>query len=476
MDSFQLTTKIAVFTHGRKAIGIPLGVIDKTGRLKTGKGAVGTMIEESWFGIKPNNDPEPDFPEAGVELKVTPYVKSNNGIRAKERLVCNIINYMEEHSDTFVTSSFWHKCNTLLIMTYMHKDGVDKRDFEIDEVVLFNFPESDLEIIIHDWETIMTKIRAGKAHELSEGDTLYLGACTKGKNSATVRHQPFSSIPAKQRAYSLKQSYMTSIINRYIFGGEADEYVVKDPELLNEQSFQDYVSKKVAPYIGWTQESLLLEFGLDDIAKYTPPSIGLIRGRESCKNINERILACMLGVKGRIAATDEFKKASIIPKTIRIQRNNRIKESMSFPTFRFGEIIQEEWEESNLMSYLAPAIFLFVIFKENNLGEYVFERVKFWNIPVTDLDEVEKVWHRTVDTIRRGVKLTIQGKRVINDLPKSTDNHVAHIRPHSSRSAYRFDDVVIGKLGDAYELPDGRWMTKQCFWFNNSYVESIIKE
>ena len=95
MEGTKYTTKESVLERGRAAIGIPLGEIDKTGRLATGKGAIGTVIEESWFGYTPNSESEPDFPEAGVELKVTPYLRNKNGIRAKERLVCNIINYME---------------------------------------------------------------------------------------------------------------------------------------------------------------------------------------------------------------------------------------------------------------------------------------------------------------------------------------------------------------------------------------------
>ena len=35
-------------------------------------------------------------------------------------------------------------------------------------------------IIIDDYNQINEKIKQGKAHELSEGDTMYLGACTKG--------------------------------------------------------------------------------------------------------------------------------------------------------------------------------------------------------------------------------------------------------------------------------------------------------
>ena len=135
MKGTEYLTKEAVLKKGREAIGIPLKDIDKKGRLATGKGAVGTVIEESWFGYTPNSESEPDFPEAGVDLKVTPYVRGRSGIRAKERLVCNIINYMEEYARTFETSAFWHKCNTMLLMSYEHLADKPKGEFHIDEAL-----------------------------------------------------------------------------------------------------------------------------------------------------------------------------------------------------------------------------------------------------------------------------------------------------------------------------------------------------
>ena len=113
-----------------------------------------------------DNEAAPDFPEASVELKVTPYKNTKKGIRAKERLVCNIINYMEEYKLTFKTSSFRKKYNTLLLMSYKHKENIAKGDFTIDEAVLFSFPTDDLVIIEMDWETNIKKIRAELEKEL----------------------------------------------------------------------------------------------------------------------------------------------------------------------------------------------------------------------------------------------------------------------------------------------------------------------
>ncbi len=449
MEGTKYLTKESVLKRAQEAIGIPLKEIDKTGRLSTGKGAIGTVIEESLYGYKPNSESEPDFPEAGVELKVTPYERKRDGsIRAKERLVCNIINYMEEYNKTFDTSSFWHKCQTLLLMSYEHIKGISKGEFHIDRAILFSFPEEDLLIIEDDWKKIIEKVRNGEAHLLSEGDTFYLAACTKGASAKSVREQPFSSIPAKQRAYSLKSSYMTQVLNKFIFGNDENERVIKDWKSLHKKSFEDIIIERLRPFFGKTQMELTKYFGIESQAK----------------NLNELILAKMLGVKGKIVYTEEFQKACIVPKTIRVQGNGKIKENMSFPTFDFIELSQEIWEESTLYNYLAPTKFLFIIFKVNDDEELVFERVKFWNIPNDDLEEVHRVWERTVKIIKEGVYLKQTPQGVKNNLPKRSESEVAHVRPH-------------GRDGnDKLQLPDGRWMTKQCFWLNNTYIEKQIME
>lgn len=448
MEGTRYTTKQEVLRRGQEAIGIPLRQIDQHGRLATGKGAIGHVLEESWFGYHINSESEPDFPEAGVELKATPYVHSSKGIRAKERLVCNIINYMTEYQKTFFTSDFWHKCQTMLIMSYEYLADKPKGDLTIERAILFSFPEEDLVIIEQDWQTIMEKIRTGRAHLITEGDTLYLAACTKGATAATVRPQPFSNIPAKQRAYSLKSSYMTRILNSFVFGHQEDEHIIKDWHDLQDQTFEAYILKKARPYFGMTQLELKTLFHVDS----------------NTKNLNEILFARMLGVRGRLAKTEEFQNANIIPKTIRIQRNGKIRESMPFPTFRFREIVQEEWEDSTLKNYLEPAKFLFIIFTESGEGDHVFSRIKFWNIPAEDLEEVHRVWERTVQTIKDGVQIWREGGVTRNNLPKRSESPVAHVRPHAVDS------------GDTDTLPDGRKLTKQCFWFNNSYVIRQIEE
>jgi hypothetical protein len=214
-------------------------------------------------------------------------------------------------------------------------------------------------------------------------------------------------------------------------------------------TFEGYIINKVSEFYGKTQQELKDFFGVDSNAK----------------SLNEILLARMLNVSGRIAYTEEFQKAGIVPKTIRVQKNGSIKESMSFPTFDVIELSkEEEWEESELYNYLAPTKFMFVIFQEREDGQYVFDRVMFWNMPNDDLEEVGRVWQRTVDTIRNGVVLTSTTRGISNNLPKQAESNVAHVRPHGKDAS------------DKLPLPDGRMMTKQCFWLNNTYIRQQIEK
>lgn len=72
------------------------------------KGGLGNLLEEVYFGYKANSKQEADFPEAGVELKVTPYEITKKGeLRAGERLVITMINYDGPIEMDFVKSHAW---------------------------------------------------------------------------------------------------------------------------------------------------------------------------------------------------------------------------------------------------------------------------------------------------------------------------------------------------------------------------------
>lgn len=439
---------------------------------KKRKGGLGEIIEECFFHYKCNNDSKADFDKAGVELKVTSYkINKNKSFSAKERLIITMIDYFSVIEEDFYSSHLWNKCKLILLVYYLYDNNISNRlDYKINYSKLFTPPKEDLEIIKADYETIINKIKDGKAHELSESDTFYLGAATKSSSSLKRRGQPFSDIPAKPRAFSFKSSYMTYILNKYIINNVSTyEPIIKDSIVLKNTNFKEYIISKINLYVGLSDYELCSLFS-----------------REYNNNKSQWIDLTyrMLGIKSNHA--EEFIKANMVVKAIRIEDDNSIIENMSLPAFKFKELVKETWEESNLYTYFNETSFLFVVYKKQG-NTYTLKGCQIWNMPYDDYATMEEGWNSIKNTIINGVILTpSQGKSgkiiVKNNFPKKSDNRIIHIRPHAKKGAYYFpngnilnNQSTIGNISrDANELPDGRWMTTQSFWLNNSYVLSQL--
>ena len=153
-DASPYNTKEKVHNRAKDVIGIPMGEIYKennieiTEKLTKSKNFIGDAFE-LWMKVPKNSRAEADIPEAGVELKATPYKLLKSGKKsAKERLVLNIINYMDEANKNFETSSFKHKDKLMELIFYCHNNDIPKEEWTFDEAIQFSFPEKDLKIII----------------------------------------------------------------------------------------------------------------------------------------------------------------------------------------------------------------------------------------------------------------------------------------------------------------------------------------
>lgn len=416
---------------------------------KKRKGGLGEIIEERFFHYQCNNDSRPDFNQAGVELKVTPYRINKNGtLAAKERLIITMIDYFTVVEEKFEQSHLWNKAQLILLIYYLYQQELESRlEYKIGYAKLFSPPAADIKIIKHDFEVIVEKIKSGKAHELSEGDTMYLGAAPKAATSKDRRKQPFNDEPAKPRAFAFKNSYMTYVLNNFIVPGkDTYEKIIKSDIT---ESFEDYVVSKINFYKDYTVNDLCREFQIEY--------------EKRPKNLEAMLAYRILGIKGNHA--EEFEKANIVVKTIRIGKNNKIKESMSFPTFKFKELVEEDWENSTFGTYLSVTRFLFVVYKFDKNDDLRLKGCQFWNIPYNDLDiEVQKVWKQTKQVLLNGLQITNSNGKNYNNLPNASENPVCHVRPHAKNS------------NDTYELPDGRQYPKQCFWLNNSYILEQLKD
>lgn len=413
------------------------------------KGLLGDLIERYFFKINPGNVSEPDFRLAGVELKTTPLKKNTKSkFVSKERLVFSMINYDSIVAETWEQSSFLRKNKTLLLMFYLWAGDQTILDYEFKFSHLLNLLEDisveDIFQIKKDWEYIVAKIKRGQAHLLSEGDTYYLGACTKAANSKVLRDQPMNRTLAKPRAFSFKQQYINYLIQTKLLGEKVNtDSIFKKKRRI--ETIEEAVKERFAPFLGKSDREIL-------------SSLSLKMGSKA-KNYKRLIVNRILDV--RMDNIEELEKANITLRVITLEHTGTLKESISFPAFDYKDLVTQVWqdEDEEVMSdfhlQLETKKFLFVIFqKVKGSKEIILKKTMFWNFPMEDLIEAQKVWEKTINCINDGR---------YEDLPKIRENAVAHVRPHGADSM------------DTAETPQGTQEMKRCFWLNARYIQQAIE-
>lgn len=442
------------------------------------KGELGVLLEKYFYGYEPNSRQEADFPKVGLELKVTPYEKlqkqhNGNDYRAGERLVITKISYAKQSTTEFDLSDLSKKISKMLVVWYLRDRDKKRLNYCINYVYYYDlFSQilaTDLAVIREDFQIIIKKIIAGLAHELSESDTRYLGACTKGstaeKSLQTQYYNP--EIKAKGRAFCLKQSYMTYVLNQYVMNeGEKLESIFSEGS-FSKGSFDDEVLAKINVFMGMSEQGLYKRFDLE-----THPA----------KQKNKMLVNRMLGINTDAA---EFRKANILVKTIRVKHDGNPCEAMSFANVQLSEFAKRRngFEESTVYQFFEETRFLFVIFRQKEKGgDYILSDAMFWSMPFEDLNiTLRKEWRKYVNVIAEGVVFEVQklknGKnRILNNLPGESELEVFHLRPKAQHAAYLINNVKYGrgKDKDMDRLPNGDKMTRQCFWLNKSYIKKII--
>lgn len=451
---YDKTSAFSIFEYSKGLLGKNLrNFLHEEYIPKKGKGGIGQMVENLYFLLETNNNPEADFSSAGMELKCTPLkLGKGDNYLIKERLVCNMINYCDVVKEDFEQSHFYLKCQLMLLLFYLYRKGSDNLDLEFIFSVLWKLPEKDLLVIKRDYETIVGKIKNGQAHLLSEGDTMYLGACRKGQKGDSLMNQPFSEEGAPRRAFSLKMAYMRTVLQYVLDSGEnavanfecSAEQLVTTKELV-EHSFDEIILSRIKPYIGKNYQTIAEEKGID-LSKNPKNKFAILAN--SIVNLNGH---------SNVNRSEEFQKAGLTMKTIRVQYDGNIKEAMSFENIDYMEVAEcDNWYESRLYE-LFSSRFMFVVFKEQhtNQRDYALDNVFFWTMPQKDLEWAEEYWNH----IRKNV---LEGHISEEYWWKGKDRKMFHVRPKGQTSS----DLVLA--------PNGTWVKKFCYWFNNDYVKQIV--
>lgn len=466
---------------------------------KKDKGAIGNLIQEDYFDISRNSKTEPDFEEAGLELKTFGYWNDGKKSRADQRLALAAIDYMDyvEKVD-FKKSHLYHKCRSMLFMAYLLELDKNRLDSDIKYVRLYEFDkifEEDLNQIIDDYNLITEKIKDGMADKLSEGDTEFLGAARTGSKESKEKDAPMG-VKALPRRFAFKQSYMSYLVREYLVKEKDFGVATVDKKRKTPQTSFDQILKKVdEKYVGKTAREILSDKKVEEIVGKLDLSM---------KNAYSRLGKAMLGMKSN--QDDYLLKTNTVVKSVRINQDGVTMEPNPFPNFEISNVVESEWEDSQMYSYLSERRFILQIFVDNG-NEYIYTGQTFMKFTPEQLDKyVKDTWLDFKEKINNGLKFTLKLNKngnciIYNNVNGITNNQIGVIKLHVKDVVYDIDIANISgltkeaeefirkhtvnnrfrwkiynkdKYGD--KLPNGDIIPKQSFWLNKSAILLYLKE
>jgi DNA mismatch repair protein MutH len=416
-----------------------------------GKGAFGNAIEAGHFYYLPNSSAKPDL--GWAELKCTGLLPDVSGSRrAKERLVICMINYggnpgskipcvAEESAET---SHAFCKLLSVLLVFYDYAKVVrsdELLDLPICLVALWSPSSEDIALFKRDWEVIQGYVKEGRAHELSEGLTPILGACTKSSDSSVTIPQGYGPERAKPRAFALKQAYVTAIFQSLATrtpspSSQDTDLLVEEPIMRHNENFEKKVLRQMNAFAGRPVDDICDEMSLT----------GKFGGKSgNSRRMNKFANKVATGFQyQKIGNLPEFFKSGLTVKVVRIRENGQAAEAVSFPAFEYAEVAEEEvWEDSSLYQDLVKRFLFIFLLDHGEDNPVIFDKAVFWSMPEYALNKTERVWQDTVKLIR---------ENRLEELPSDANTYAVHVRPHDRRRYPGF---------------------KRSYWLNRRYVTSI---
>ena len=203
------------------------------------------------------------------------------------------------------------------------------------------------------------------------------------------------------------------------------------------ETFEQFVIKKFKPYRNLTKIEIIKSIGLED-------------SNEKLKI--KKLIKIILGVSNK--KIEEFEKADIQMKTIKLENSGVLKESMSFSQIQYKEIINEDWEDSYWYNSLTKRFF-FIVFQKNEKNELVLKKVMFWTMPPKDLELAKLFWSDTKQKII---------DNDFNHFIKISDRSICHVRPKGKNNL------------DLMETVSGSKEKKKCYWLSSFYIKNIITD
>lgn len=348
---------------------------------------------------------------------------------------------MQIINEEFEFSKLLFKNKKILIIWYRYEENTNYADMEITDYQLYDLSQ-DEEIIKNDFYIIKDMVVKGEAHNLSEGQTSYLGACTKGASSKDRIPQPNSTETAKPRAFCLKNSYMTGIFRALLFGNQINT------EIATFKTIEEYLFNILKYYMGKTQLEIYNMITGEDYTNKIP------------KNISKMISDRLIGKDEELKNKNElFKKTTYIIKNLPVYPTNEPVERMSFRNLKISEF-EKSWEKSDWKQYFEEVTLLVICFEaENNKiknGYRKLKEIKTISFTDKDLENIKKAYEM--------VQYAIKNEDIdLLPYPNSYENQIIEIAPKGVKG------------DDAYHNFFKNNTTKTTFMLSKDFLEEKLK-
>jgi DNA mismatch repair protein MutH len=274
-------------------------------------------------------------------------------------------------------------------------------------------------------------VRAGRAEEISESRSVALVAATKGSGGPPDRVQPHSSTLASRRAWALRPAFLRSVLERSRTGRQ---FAIEVSTTLADGALRT-LSAHIDSTIGEVESSL---------------GRAPTRAKHRAKLVVDAAIAAAGG-----PTSAELLERGVDVRAVVVDETSWPYEAMSFPAFRYQELIREDWEQSELLARLDRFLFVPIVADQGlgAIGQGVIRRPFLWVPSESDLGGMAREWTMYRDEVEAGMAL---------QLTPAKRTHYLHVRPK-------------GKTGlDTDPAPKVGQVVKKCFWFNKALMARIM--
>jgi len=178
---------------------------------------------------------------------------------------------------------------------------------------------------------------------------------------------------------------------------------------------------------------------------------------KTSKSYAARVIRRALGATKVDARLREFEEFGIEIKIVPLPREGRPWEAMSFPAFKYAELVEETWDVADLRERLQRLLIVPAYAEDRDVPQVdrVLGSPFFWTPSDDEWQTVQREWAMFQREIRNGRARSLT-------LPSATQ--CVHVRPHARDSRDTDLAPVVGPV------------VKKSFWLNQDYVGDVIRQ